>query len=183
MARKALGKRLRFEIFKRDGFRCIYCGATPQNMPLHIDHVEPVASGGTNDPSNLVTACGACNGGKSAVRLTESRFSPRSIEETKDHRDQILGYLEAEREVIKARDALVIEIRKTWEKLVDAKGNTQREISYFARVSQEFAFSDITHAILLTCNKFRGVNESFADRRQFRYFCGILRSWRQEGVK
>lgn len=30
-------------------------------MQLSIDHVRPRSSGGTDDPENLVVACGACN--------------------------------------------------------------------------------------------------------------------------
>lgn len=36
-----------------------------------LDHVEPLSLGGSNDASNLVTACWCCNYGKSAYSLTE----------------------------------------------------------------------------------------------------------------
>ncbi len=56
---------LRFEIFRRDKFRCVYCGRGPADgVRLHVDHVRPVSRGGTDDPSNLVTACDECNLGK-----------------------------------------------------------------------------------------------------------------------
>jgi hypothetical protein len=60
-------RRLRYEIFRRDNFACRYCGRTPPEVQLTVDHVTPRALGGTNDPSNLVTACADCNGGKSSV--------------------------------------------------------------------------------------------------------------------
>lgn len=77
MARKPISKRLRFEIFKRDGFKCKYCGATNDASQLHVDHVIPVSRGGSNDPLNLVTACILCNSGKSDVPLSSL---PESIE-------------------------------------------------------------------------------------------------------
>jgi 5-methylcytosine-specific restriction endonuclease McrA len=40
--RKPLSKKLRFEVFKRDGFSCQYCGAHPPDVLLEIDHVIPV---------------------------------------------------------------------------------------------------------------------------------------------
>lgn len=55
----------RWEVLRRDGFRCVYCVATGQETRLHVDHVHPVAAGGLNDHSNLVTACEECNLGKS----------------------------------------------------------------------------------------------------------------------
>ena len=57
---------LGFRILRRDGFCCIYCGRTPQNdgAQLHADHVKPRVAGGSNEESNLVTACRDCNLGK-----------------------------------------------------------------------------------------------------------------------
>lgn len=67
--RKSLGKGLRFDVFKRDGFTCQYCGQRPPDVVLQVDHITPVADGGDNDIMNLVTSCEACNQGKKAKRL------------------------------------------------------------------------------------------------------------------
>lgn len=63
----AISQRLRYEILRRDGHRCRYCGASAQDSQLTVDHVRPVALGGTDDPTNLVTACQPCNSGKSST--------------------------------------------------------------------------------------------------------------------
>lgn len=63
----AVSKRLRFEILRRDGYRCRYCGATPAQVELRVDHVKPVSLGGSDIPENLVTACEPCNTGKSSI--------------------------------------------------------------------------------------------------------------------
>ena len=60
-------KRTRFEIFRRDNHTCRYCGAKAPDVELQADHVVPVALGGTNDPSNGVTACIDCNQGKASI--------------------------------------------------------------------------------------------------------------------
>lgn len=62
-----VSKRLRYEVLRRDGFRCRYCGATPEQAELRIDHVVPESLGGRTEPSNLATACDPCNSGKSSV--------------------------------------------------------------------------------------------------------------------
>lgn len=62
----AISKTLRFEILRRDNHACRYCGATPPDVKLTVDHVVLVALGGTDVPENLVTACSGCNAGKSA---------------------------------------------------------------------------------------------------------------------
>lgn len=60
-------KRLRFEILRRDGHACRYCGRSAPDVKLTVDHVRPEALGGTDDPENLVAACVDCNAGKSSV--------------------------------------------------------------------------------------------------------------------
>ena len=55
---------LRFKVLERDGFRCSYCGSSPQQTSLHVDHKIPVNEGGTNELDNLVSACAECNLGK-----------------------------------------------------------------------------------------------------------------------
>lgn len=87
--RTSSGKRLRFEIFKRDAFTCQYCGAQPPDVVLVVDHITPVAAGGSNDPLNLITACQACNQGKADRVLTESIVRP----------DADLMYLETQQEI------------------------------------------------------------------------------------
>lgn len=62
-----ISKRLRFEIFRRDNHACRYCGGAAPDVQLTVDHVVPVALGGTDEASNLVTACRDCNSGKSSM--------------------------------------------------------------------------------------------------------------------
>lgn len=55
---------LRARILERDGFKCRRCGAGPKDSRLVIDHITPVAAGGTNADTNLQTLCEPCNQGK-----------------------------------------------------------------------------------------------------------------------
>jgi len=68
--RKAVSKKTRFEVFKRDNFTCQYCSAKPPKVPLEIDHLLPVCKKGTNHIDNLITACFDCNRGKGGNELT-----------------------------------------------------------------------------------------------------------------
>lgn len=63
----AISRRLRFEILRRDGHTCRYCGAMAPDVPMTVDHVIPVTLGGSDEPANLVTACQDCNAGKSSI--------------------------------------------------------------------------------------------------------------------
>jgi len=55
-------------IFKRDSYRCAYCGS---NQNLTIDHVIPRSKGGKDSWRNLVTACADCNSHKSDNDVAE----------------------------------------------------------------------------------------------------------------
>lgn len=60
-------KRTRFEVLRRDEHTCRYCGAKAPDTTIEVDHVIPLALGGTDLPENLVTACSDCNAGKSST--------------------------------------------------------------------------------------------------------------------
>jgi hypothetical protein len=65
--RKTIKPKLRFDILERDNHTCQACGATPQDgATLEIDHIKPIAKGGTDDPLNLQVLCRECNSGKGA---------------------------------------------------------------------------------------------------------------------
>jgi hypothetical protein len=59
--RKAFKGPTRYEVFKRDSFKCKFCGKTPDEAKLHIGHRIPVSKGGSNDLDNLITLCDKCN--------------------------------------------------------------------------------------------------------------------------
>ncbi len=48
----------RFNVFLRDGFSCVYCGAKED---LTFDHVVPRSKGGRTTWTNIVAACSPCN--------------------------------------------------------------------------------------------------------------------------
>lgn len=54
--------RVRRQVFRRDGGLCRYCGAPGEE----IDHIVPVALGGSNRLDNLVLSCHDCNSRKGA---------------------------------------------------------------------------------------------------------------------
>lgn len=61
-----LSRDLAMKVFKRDQFKCYYCGLDGQSdlenwMIMTIDHVHPHAKGGAQNMENLVTACQPCN--------------------------------------------------------------------------------------------------------------------------
>ena len=95
MTRIQISKKLRFEVFKRDGFVCQYCGSHPPKVVLHVDHIVAVAEGGGNNSDNLVTSCQPCNLGKGARSL---KSIPQSLQDKaadiSEKEAQLRGYHE-----------------------------------------------------------------------------------------
>lgn len=60
----------RENIYKRDNFTCVYCGAQNKKR-FTLDHVIPQSKGGPNIWNNLVTACWGCNNEKADLTLEE----------------------------------------------------------------------------------------------------------------
>lgn len=81
---------VRFDVFRRDNFKCVYCGASSPEVTLECDHVVAVANGGSDDISNLVTACWDCNRGKGA-KVVAPRAISGGKETTNMPTDPIIG--------------------------------------------------------------------------------------------
>lgn len=118
--RKPLSKKIRFEVFKRDSFKCQYCGRSAPEVVLHVDHIKPVAEGGTNDIMNLITACAECNLGKGKRKLSDSSViekQRKQLEELNERREQL-------------------EMLVEWKKGLDELGDREVEI-IVERISDE----------------------------------------------
>lgn len=90
--RKSLSKKIRFEVFKRDGFKCQYCGKSAPDVVLHIDHINPVSKGGSNDIMNLITSCSDCNLGKKDTPLNDNSIiekQRKQLQELNEKREQL----------------------------------------------------------------------------------------------
>jgi hypothetical protein len=89
----AISKKMRFEVFKRDGFKCGYCGQEPPAVILEVDHIEPKSKGGKDDINNYITSCFDCNRGKKNIPL--DKIAPQigqNLEVLKEKEEQLKEY-------------------------------------------------------------------------------------------
>jgi len=86
--RIGLSKKTRFDIFERDAFICRYCGKSPPDVKLVIDHVHPVCEGGTNEPANLITSCDICNSGKGPRILSKGSTDANDKRRAQEYLEQ-----------------------------------------------------------------------------------------------
>ncbi len=117
MTREPIKKSIRFEVFKRDSFTCQYCGQKSPDVVLEIDHITPVADGGTNDILNLLTACKACNAGKSDRPLSSSAAIEKrrsQLEELEERRQQLEMLHEWHMSLIDLNDQAVDMAQSLW---------------------------------------------------------------------
>lgn len=118
--RKAISKKQRFEVLKRDSFTCQYCGAKAPEAILHIDHIKPVYKNGKNDVLNLITSCDECNFGKGKRELSDSNVLEKQLdqlEKLNEKREQI-ELMVKWREGLYKLDEKILEIAlKHWKEL------------------------------------------------------------------
>ncbi len=167
--RKPLSKKIRFDVFKRDGFVCQYCGAHPPDALLEPDHITPVCEGGTNDIGNLVTACFNCNRGKAGNLLT---VVPKSLieqgAEVKEREDQIAGYsaiMEARRERIeddmwRVADTLIPESSKN--------GMVRDRLISIKQFMEKLGLHDTLDAAEIAIAR-----KPYSESVRWKYFCGV----------
>ena len=113
--RKSIPQKVRFEVFKRDNFTCQYCGRSAPDVILEVDHINPVANGGDNDITNLITSCKDCNRGKGARKLTDKQEiskEKQKLDEINERRKQLEMMLKWREELAKIDDSEVIAYEK-----------------------------------------------------------------------
>lgn len=166
--RKAISKKTRFEVFKRDDFACSYCGQKPPAVVLEVDHIVPVAKGGKNGMDNLITACFDCNRGKAANTLTAV---PESLVDKAARVKEAEAQLKAYRKVMAARDER--EKADAWAVVHALFGDDCHEIrkdwfQSIKRFNDRLEHHDVIYAAERAC-----VQKPYATEAKFKYFCGI----------
>lgn len=168
--RKAISKKLRFDVFKRDGFVCQYCGSHPPTTILHVDHILAVAEGGKNNIDNLVTSCVSCNLGKGARSL---QSIPQSLQEKAidiaEKEAQVRGY----HEIIESR---VNRIEQECWRVVDVfnpknstDGYDRANFQSIKRFVEKLGVHEVIDAAEIATSK----GDWWSERKVFSYFCGV----------
>lgn len=180
---RRVSTRTRFEVFKRDGFVCVYCGATPVGAPLHIDHIVALVNGGSNAPSNLVTSCEKCNLRKSSVPLDQKMIAAPgrgTVSSQKDHLRQLQEYLAVQKEIDAARAAYYETFANLWRSSIG--DINQNMYSRLPGLLLDVGEERLSEAIRLTGRKLGTVGKEWNAAvavNQSKYLHGILRAWRK----
>lgn len=184
----AVSKRTRFEVLRRDNHTCRYCGGTAPDVKLTVDHVTPVALGGSDDPSNLVAACRDCNYGKASTSpdgTLVADVAQRAVEWAV----AISAYSEVQLADRKKRDAYVRRFSKAWNEWkcgpADQRRSMFKPLDWKPTIWQFYSLGlpigELEDAVTVAAS-----NQMVHVDSVFRYMCGVC--WNkidrmQEGAK
>lgn len=167
--RRSVSKKIRFEVFKRDGFRCAYCGKMPPEVILEIDHIIPVSKKGTNDINNLIASCFDCNRGKRNIELDRvpSKIT-ENIEVLKEKEDQVMELRRFIKKINARIKRDIDKIDKIYSLYFEGWSMTERfkrgTLTYFLK---NLPYHEVEDACDIAFNRIAGEESSI------KYFCGI----------
>lgn len=167
----SVSKRLRYEVMRRDAHSCRYCGAEAPDATLTIDHVIPVALGGTDEAGNLVTACRDCNAGKSSSSPDARIVAGVS--------DDALRWAAAMRRAAEIQDGEQEKLDLFCERFAQAWGEGYSLPADWRNSVQHWYSVGAGLKLLLDC-----MDIAFAARGvdwRWKYYCGIV--WRRIGER
>ena len=165
--RQPIPRKLRHQVFQRDEYRCRECGASKDETSLEIDHIVPVAKGGTNDIDNLQTLCRECNrmkhtdkwvGGETDLEVSRKQLSTidnqikqanvalsyASTEEEKiDYKFLILKLNEEKRSLQSKIDQLMYEAEENRKQEEEAERKSKLYKKLYVRFSNEDVYKTI----------------------------------------
>lgn len=182
-SRMSLSKKIRFEIFKRDGFKCTYCGQNPPQVVLEIDHIIPKSAGGKDEIVNLTTSCFDCNRGKSdrAIDFKIVRADvQKDVAIAKLKKEQLAQYYKFLEEIIAEQWKAVDIIERNFETLTNNKFTlSDCGRNNFFKLLKIYSLGSILQAMPITYSRF---GDRFPNDGAFRYMCAILRNWKRDGT-
>jgi len=166
--------KIRFDVFKRDGFKCQYCGRTPPEVILELDHIIPKSQGGPDNIDNYITACFECNRGKGKHTLD---IAPEGVaaklELLKEKRLQLKAFnrfIEKQEEEFARYIAGVIQnFHNSFPDLLPTDTFTNVTIKRFVSL---LPVAKVKEAMMLACS-----TKSNDGEAALRYFCGICWNW------
>lgn len=154
---KALSKKTRFEVFKRDKFTCQYCGRSAPDVTLQADHIDPRAKGGKDDLLNLITSCTDCNQGKSDRILSDDsalKKRKQQLDELQERREQLEMMMEWHRSLIDLEEQTVTELSDFWTQLIVGYQLNEVGLESLKRWVKRFGINEVIEAMKISTSQY-----------------------------
>jgi hypothetical protein len=176
MKRRAISKTLRFQVFRRDGFQCLYCGRRPPEAILQVDHAMPVAVGGDSELPNLVTCCSECNAGKrDHIVITPIDWEDSELRrlEAFQRLAELRAYQALKAELDRELGSITDSLMSCWYTIFGGAWQpTPEDIRYLL---DDHDPDEIEKAFYLASRRSAG-----PPQEAWRYACAVLRNWRSQ---
>jgi len=146
---------------------------------LHVDHIVAIANGGTNEATNLITACSECNLGKSAVPLGDT-MTPikKAMDIEREKVEQLKAYNKFLIELKQMRDT---DFKMVSDAIISSSGQNPNEwvisgkrASSVRLILKRLPVVEILEAVDIANDRI-GFEQN--DYKAWKYFCGIC--WRK----
>jgi hypothetical protein len=169
MKRKAITKKIRFEVFKRDRFTCQYCGESAPKVVLNVDHIIPVAKGGGSDILNLITSCFPCNSGKKDRVLSDDAViikQKKQADKIAERKEQIQMMAEWSSSFVEASILEAENYNEHLNKFYDVRLSDHGK-RFFMDVIKKYGFQDVILATEKSANRYLKNSEDKNDISEF----------------
>lgn len=181
--RKPIGKKMRFEVFKRDKFTCQYCGRRAPDVVLEVDHIKPVAEGGKNTVLNLITSCRDCNRGKGKTRLDVNEEVVKQqdrLQELAEKREQMEMLIDWRNELVEFENAQVEQLNAYIGKLTGWRCTEAGEAK-LKNLVHRFSFQEVVEAIDISFSKYFDADRDYTWNKAFDKIGGVCYNRRKQG--
>lgn len=163
--RTPMPKSVRMEIFKRDSFKCQYCGRSAPEVILEVDHIKPVAKGGDNSIMNLITACRDCNRGKGKRELSDDTIIAKQkaqLDDINERREQMKMMLEWRESLAKMMDEQINSIEGIYKQLCGGWVylNAEKRKRY-SKLIAEFGYANVYEATQIACLQYDNYYDAY----------------------
>jgi hypothetical protein len=165
-----VSSKLRFEVFKRDGFTCQYCGRKTPAVVLELDHIDPKSKGGGNEETNLITSCFDCNRGKGARVLSSVIPSAADrAERVSEAEAQLRAYRKELAKVEKRKQRDLGAVNAAYQETFKDQELTRHFLEGSVRsFIEKLPLEEVEWSMRRACDKF-----SHSGGKAIKYFCGI----------
>lgn len=172
----AVSTRTRFEVFKRDGFTCRYCGRKSPDVVLEVDHIVPLCEGGSDDAMNLATSCWDCNRGKAGTPLSE-------VMTGEDPHDQAVLLLERRRQLDEYNRVLTAERERRIRDYTDLSDYWTRNTygRHLHTHDDNWLFDALKYIPVEVIRDAMDIAVKNRKTKNLAYVNAIVRRWREEG--
>ena len=124
---------------------------------LEVDHIKPVAQGGTNNILNLITSCFDCNRGKSDRELSDNTVIEKQrdqLEALQERKEQIEMMFEWQKALMDIDDELIIQLSDFWSEVTLGYSLNENGLKSLKKLKRKYEINEIMQAMKIASESY-----------------------------